>query len=66
MATDNIRPTQYKQNIQVKETMAIKQLAKKKLIIKPADKGASVVVMDKADYLGEVHRQLGDPLHYRG
>ena len=63
---ENIQPTQDKRNLPATETRAIKQLTKnKKIVIKPADKGASVVVMDKKDYLGEVYRQLGNPLHYR-
>ena len=52
---ENIQPTQDKRNLPATETRAIKQLTKnKKIVIKPADKGASVVVMDKKDYLGEV------------
>ena len=63
---EDIQPTQDKRNLPATETRAIKQLTKnKKIVIKPADKGASVVVMDKKDYLGEVYRQLGNPLHYR-
>ena len=37
----------------------------KNLIIKKADKGSATVIMDKASYLSEGHRQLGNPLHYK-
>ena len=35
------------------------------IIIKPADKGSAVVVMDKSDYLEEAERQLSDTRFYK-
>ena len=37
------------------------------IIIKPADKGAAIVVMDKTDYVGvgEAERQLANQVHYK-
>ncbi|CAJ0941960.1 unnamed protein product [Ranitomeya imitator] len=36
----------------------------KNIIIKPADKGGAIVVMDRADYIKEAYRQLGDSTVY--
>ena len=45
---------------------AIKILKQNKdIIIKPADKGAANVVMDKTDYVGEAERQLANQVHYK-
>ena len=35
------------------------------IIIKKADKGSNIVIMDKTDYVKEVHRQLNDKNYYR-
>ncbi|CAJ0964743.1 unnamed protein product [Ranitomeya imitator] len=37
----------------------------KNIIIKPADKGGAIVVMNKSDYTKEIHRQLHDDTVYR-
>ena len=37
----------------------------KDIIIKPADKGVVIVVMDKTDYVGEAERQLANQFHYK-
>ena len=43
-----------------------KDLANKDIIvIKPADKGSAVVIMNTADYIKEGERQLNDPLFYK-
>ena len=43
----------------------LKQLHKDpNIIIKPADKGSSLVIMDTQDYIFEANRQLNNPLHY--
>ena len=53
-------------NITPLERSAIKELLNNHtIIIKPADKGAAVVVMNREDYLKEGYRQLSDPLFYR-
>ncbi|CAJ0956971.1 unnamed protein product [Ranitomeya imitator] len=36
----------------------------KELVVKPADKGGAIVVMDQRDYLAEIHRQLADRTIY--
>ena len=35
------------------------------IVIKPADKGTTVVVMNRQDYLTESYNQLGDEKFYR-
>ena len=35
------------------------------IVIKPADKGSAVVVMDKVDYLEEANRKLTDERLYK-
>lgn len=37
----------------------------KDIVIKPADKGSSLVLMPLEDYLGEANRQFSNTLHYR-
>ena len=63
---DDIRPSQVGKNISKQEMHAIKSLRNNpNIILKPADKGSSIVVMNKADYLKEGYRQLNNPQHYR-
>jgi hypothetical protein len=45
--------------------MVKKLKADESIIIKPADKGSSMVIMDKQDYIQEGNRQLEVDLHYR-
>ncbi|XP_041417084.1 uncharacterized protein LOC108715416 [Xenopus laevis] len=53
-------------NLHLKEKNALINLQKDKgLIIKKADKGGSIVVMNKEDYLKEAHRQLNNTEHYK-
>ena len=57
---------QAKSNLTKMEFQAIKSLLdNKNIIIKPADKGSSVVIMDKTDYLIEGYRQLANENHYK-
>ena len=53
-------------NLNKIEFQAIKNLKNKpEIVIKKADKGSAVVVMDKCNYVSEGHRQLSNPLHYK-
>ena len=53
-------------NLDREERTAIKTLKQNKdIIIKPADKGAAIVIMDKTDYVGEAERQLANQVHYK-
>ena len=53
-------------NLDREERTAIKTLKQNKdIIIKPADKGAAIVVMDSTDYVGEAERQLANQVHYK-
>ena len=46
--------------------MALKQLKNNShIIIKPADKGSAVVIMDREQYKWEAQRQLNNPKHYK-
>ncbi|CAJ0944555.1 unnamed protein product [Ranitomeya imitator] len=57
---------QFHTNLSYSERVSLEHLASdKSLIFKPADKGGATVVMDRADYLEEVFRQLGDTTVYR-
>ncbi|CAJ0919665.1 unnamed protein product [Ranitomeya imitator] len=56
----------YPSNLSVTERQALKSLQQEKdIIIKPADKGGAIVIMDKLHYRNEVYRQLGDSTTYR-
>ena len=53
-------------NISRGERLAIKNLTNNPhIIIKPADKGSAVVVMNREDYISEGYRQLSDTNFYR-
>lgn len=61
-------PTQYMEeaNITPEETIALKQLTTNhQIVIKPADKGSAIVIMDKDQYLTEAYNQLNNPEYYR-
>ena len=52
-------------NISKAETIALKELANtENIIIKPADKGGSVVIQNRHDYLDEGFRKLSDVNFY--
>jgi len=66
----HIRPTirlrNFKHNLTPDETRAIKDLKNNpNLVIKGADKGGAVVIMDRALYEAEGLRQLSNPKYYR-
>ena len=52
-------------NLTREETASLKTLSEdKSIVIKKADKGAAVVLMNRDDYIIESERQLSDPLFY--
>ena len=58
---DHSAPT----NLTSEETQALSELSRdKNIIIKPADKGSAIVIMDREQYLWEGYRQLGDAKYY--
>ena len=62
---DNVRLTKDKNNLCSGQISALKHLRnKKQIIIKKADKGSAIVVMNKQDYLFEAERQLNDARYY--
>lgn len=62
----SIRLLQQKQNLSTEERHILKRITKNRnIVIKPADKGSSVVVMDKQAYIREAYRQLHDTRYYR-
>ena len=53
-------------NLSLPEYKALHNLSKNQtIIIKPADKGGAVVVLDRVDYIMEAERQLSDPVFYK-
>lgn len=55
-----------KLNLTPKERKAIKSLRRNKnIVIKPADKGTSVIIMDKTKYVEEGERQLSNEKFYK-
>ena len=58
---DNSRHT----NISKEEMQCLKSLSRDKdIIIKKADKSGTIVVMNRQNYVGEVHRQLNNESYY--
>ena len=56
----------HKSNLSTAEQTALTQLSKNRMIvIKPADKGGGLVIMNTCDYIHEAHRQLNDTKFYR-
>ncbi|CAJ0929357.1 unnamed protein product [Ranitomeya imitator] len=53
-------------NMSPAEKLALEQLsADKTLMVKAADKGGAIVIMDRTDYLEEAYKQLNDPDVYK-
>lgn len=64
-AIEDMPTTKDKSNITRKERQALKELKENnEIVIKPADKGSSIVIMDRQQYLFEAHRQLNKIEHY--
>ena len=58
-----VKPT--KSNLTPNERLALTELQHlRDVVIKPADKGAAVVLMNTTDYMSEAHRQLSDTNYY--
>ena len=52
-------------NLLPEESEALRKLIQNKnIVIKPADKGSAVVIMDRSQYIWEGHRQLHDTRYY--
>ena len=53
-------------NLPREERLALNTLRSRgDIIIKPADKGSAVVIMDRQKYIDEANRQLNNPQHYK-
>ena len=53
-------------NISPNERKAIRELRdNNKIVIKPADKGSAVVILNREDYLAEGFKQLSDANFYQ-
>lgn len=53
-------------NLNIPERQALVQLQKNKnIVIKPADKGSAVVIMDRIAYVQEAYRQLNQSCYYQ-
>jgi hypothetical protein len=59
------RDCQNRPNITRQEQNALEGLKDKSIVIKPADKGSQLVVMDREDYMSECLRQLNDTNFYK-
>ena len=56
----------FEDNLSVDERTALTELKNNTgIIIKPADKGSATVVMDRAAYVAEAHRQLNNATYYK-
>ena len=55
-----------KSNLNIKQLQAIKDIKHNKdIMVLPADKGGSIVVMETNNYIKEANRQLTDPKYYK-
>ena len=62
----NTKPSKIADNLSKHKREALQKLiARTDIIIKPADKGKAVVVLDTEDYKKECYRQLNDPKFYK-
>lgn len=64
-ALSNLKHTLEVPNLTLGEEQALKELIKnREIVIKPADKGRAIVLIDLADYVTEALRQLRDTQYY--
>lgn len=62
----HFKSQQEKPNLSQTEQQALKELATNKhVVIKPADKGSAVVILDREQYIFEANRQLEDRTYYK-
>lgn len=62
---DKFRAGRIRPNLNKEEKTALNEIKNNKnIIIKPADKGSAVVIMDRDQYVWEGHRQLQDTKYY--
>ena len=62
----NLEVPKHTQNLPNAELAALKQLRSNPfIVIKPADKGSSSVIMNNVKYISEGYRQLGNQSHYK-
>lgn len=62
----HFKPMHEKFNLSMGEVRALRELQHlKHIVIKPADKGATVVIMDREQYILEAERQLNDAVYYK-
>ncbi|XP_070555267.1 uncharacterized protein [Ptychodera flava] len=55
-----------KDNLKPHERQALTNLRKRNdIVIKPADKGSSIVIMNKSHYVSEAEKILNNPKHYK-
>ena len=60
------RAKRLKDNLPSEEKKALKSLRQRiDIIIKPADKGSAVVVLNREDYIREADRQLNNHTYYQ-
>lgn len=63
---NRFRVRETKSNLSPEENVALAELKEnKQIIIKPADKGSMVVIMDRKQYIWEAKRQLNDTKYYK-
>ena len=59
------RGTRNRENLTKRQQYALKKLKKRKdIVIKPADKGAGIVVLSPQQYENEAYKQINNPQHY--
>jgi hypothetical protein len=59
------RSSTFKNNLSKKQRYALRRLKNRHdIILKPADKGSGVVILNHEQYLKEAHRQLDNDKHY--